>query len=107
MAVVELKGQINQEQFVELETCVWKRTSTTDDGQSSQPVFIVGDGHLAVIGGSPPCPVLVFIGAAPEDHSGLKSLSSRGAAVCRLRVVHKWSCEQLDKDLGVLMRLWC
>ena len=24
----------------------------------------------------------------------------------RLRVVHKWSCEQLDRSLNVLMRWW-
>ena len=66
-------------------------------------MFIVGDGHLAVIGGSPLCPMLVFISETQEDHSGLKSQSSQGAVVGRLRVVHKWSCEQLDRSLDVLM----
>ena len=68
-------------------------------------MLIVGDGHLAVIGGNPPCPMLVFIDAAQEDHSGLKSLSSRGVAVGRLRVAHKWSFEQLGRSLDVLMHV--
>jgi len=55
---------------------VWRRTSTTDDVKSSYSMFIVGDGHFVVIGGNPPCLMLVFIGALQEDHSGLKSLSS-------------------------------
>ena len=69
-------------------------------------MFIVGDGHLAIIGGNPLCPILVFIGASQEDHSGLKSLSSWWAWVGRLRVVHKWSCEQLDMSLYVLCPWW-
>ena len=61
---------------MEPETCVWRRTFTADDGQSSYLVFIVGECHLAVIGGNPLCPMLVFIIAAQEDHSRVKSLSS-------------------------------
>ena len=49
------------------------------------------------------CPVLVSISAAQEYHSGLKSLSSSSG---QMRVVHKWSCEQLNRSLDVLMRWW-
>jgi len=76
MAVNELKGLINQGHFVEPETCVWTRASIVDDGKLSYPMFIMRDGNSAVIGGNPPCPMLVFIGTTQEDHYGLKSLSS-------------------------------
>jgi len=33
--VVKLKDLINQEQFVELDACVWRMTTTTGDGKTS------------------------------------------------------------------------
>jgi len=65
-------------------------------------MLIVGYGHLVVIGGILPSPMLVFIRETQEDLSGLKSLSSWGVEVIRLRVVHKWIYEQLDRSLHVL-----
>lgn len=66
---------------MEPETRVWRRKSIVHDGNFSYPMFIMRDGNLVVIGGIPPCPMLVFIGATQEDHYGLKSLSSQEVAV--------------------------